>query len=924
MSRFKQSEDEKLQLSYAKIYSFTFGQISFAAFVVAVVSGIFLAIPFDIKNPFDSISYMLLTNPGGVFFRNIHYWSAQFFLIFSILHIYDHLKKSTEKQVKNGVWLRLTFSLIVIFFVMISGFIIKADADSVDAKQIITSLINLIPFAGKELSTSLLGSGNDYQILYVHHIATATIILFIIIIEHTKTIWPKLKLVLFILPVLILIGYLFPPALHDNSSQIIKGPWYFLGLQEILHWLSYPAIILFLILLYLLAFAFIPRYSKQFAVIVKKIVFVSFIIYSILIITGYFFRGVDWEFTMPWENPVITKLNFEPFDNISSISSKEIEKKNIPVILGRREGCLYCHQNMKGFSPAHNPQAIGCVSCHSGNPFTLNKTYAHKGMVLIPGNLNEAKQSCGSSSCHRDIVGRVDKTIMTTLSGMVSVDRYAFGETKDLNKLHFISQIGHSPADSHLRDLCASCHLGGQKTEPGPINQLSRGGGCNACHLNYNNKALNSLSKYQEVSSNINDSSYYHPSLSLNITNDHCFGCHSRSGRISTNFEGWHDTLLKPDKIKDSVNYRVLEDGRVFIKAQQDIHHEKGMECIDCHTSHEVMGDGYYYLHEEDQTKVTCTDCHLTGKTETVSADKFDYESQQIITLRKFDEKDRKFLVVRKSGYPLVNTYLNKKDKPALVTKNRNEILPLKPPAIVCTEGKGHKNLSCKSCHTSWAPQCIGCHTQYNPDETGFDLLAGKNTKGRWNETSSDYLAEPPALGIKISKDKNGKIRETVETFIPGMVLTIQKDNINPASSKNKNIIFRRLFAPTFSHTIVRISRSCESCHSNPLALGYGRGKLEFVKQGKFGKWIFTPTYPLSKYDGLPLDAWIGFLGIRKDYYSTRTNYRPFTIEEQKNILTVGTCLTCHNSDSKPMKLYLDNGKMPKVSSQCILPDWNK
>ena len=924
MSRFNKSEDENLPLSYAKIYSFTFGQISFASFVIALVSGIFLAVPFDIKNPFDSLSYMLLNNPGGVFFRNIHYWSAQVFLIFSILHIYDHLKKSTEKEVKNGIWLRLTFSLIVIFFVMISGFIIKADADSVDAKQIITSLINLIPFAGKELSTSLLGSGNDYQVLYVHHIATATIILFIIIIEHAKIIWPKLKLVLFILPVLILIGYLFPPALHDNSSQIIKGPWYFLGLQEILHWLSYPSIILILILLYLLAFALIPKYSNRFSVIIKKIIFISFIVYSVLIIVGFFFRGADWEFIMPWKNPVLTEFHFEPFDNISGISAKELEKRNIPVVLGRREGCLYCHQNMKGFSPAHNPQAIGCFSCHSGNPFTLNKTYAHQGMFLIPGNLNEAGKSCGSLNCHSDIVDRVNKTIMTTLSGMVSVDRYAFGETKDLNKLNLISRIGHSPADSHLRDLCALCHLGGRKTELGPITQLSRGGGCNACHLNYDNKSLNSLLKYQETSSNIIDTSYYHPSLSIKMNNNHCFGCHSRSGRISTNYEGWHDTLLKPDEMQDSVNYRVLEDGRVFIKAQQDIHHEKGMECIDCHTSHEVMGDGNYYLHEEDQTKITCTDCHITGKPETKGVEKFDYESLKIITLRNFDIKDRKFLVVHKSGYPLVNTYLNKQNKPELVTKNTDEILPLKPPSIVCTEGQGHKSLSCKSCHTSWAPQCVGCHTQYNPDETGFDLLVKNDTKGRWDETPSDYLAEPPTLGIKISKDNDGKVKKTVETFVPGMVLTIQKDYNNPVSSKNRNIIFRRLYAPTFSHTITKQSRSCKSCHNNPLALGYGRGNLEFVKQGKSGKWIFTPKYPLSKYDGLPLDAWIGFLGTRKDYYSTRTNYRPFTIEEQKNILTVGACLSCHKSDSKPMKLYLDNGKMPKVSFQCILPVWNK
>jgi len=910
--------------SCAKIFSFTFGQISFAAFLIAAVSGVFLAIPFNIKNPVDSLSYMLLTNPGGVLFRNIHYWSAQIFLIFSILHIYDHLNKSTERDVKTGVWLRLTFSLLVIFFVMLSGFIIKGDADSVQAKRIITALFQYIPFIGKNLSLTFLGPDNDYQILYVQHIAVATIFLWIIIVEHSKLIWPKLKIVLYLLPVIILVGYLFPPQLHNGLNPIMKGPWYFLGLQEILHWLSYPFIIIVLILFYLTAVAFLPKYSIKYSVLTKRIIFISFVVYSILIIIGYYFRGEDWKFVMPWNNPVVTDFQFEPFDNIKTVSEKDLEKKNIPIILGRREGCLYCHQNTKGFSPAHNPQAIGCVSCHLGNPFTLEKNYAHQGMILIPGNLDEAKRTCGSSKCHGEIVDRVNKTIMTTLTGMISVDRYAFGETNNLNGLHFIDKIDHSPSDNHLRNLCASCHLGGMKTELGPITQLSRGGGCNACHLNYSDSALTNLSEFKTDSIKAIDQtkSFVHPSLSIKITSQHCFGCHSRSGRISTNYEGWHDTLLKPEDVKDTTNIRVLDDGRIFVKAPQDIHHEKGMDCIDCHTSYEVMGDGKYYLHEEDQTNVTCTDCHFNGKPETKSLNQLDQESQKIATIKKYDKKGREFLVVHNSGYPLINTYISKENKPELITQNSDKVLPLKPPAFVCTEGIGHKDLSCTSCHTSWSPQCIGCHTQYNPDEKSYDLLENKEVEGSWEEKASDYLAEAPTLGIRITKDKNGIENDEVVTFIPGMILTIQDKNINPKSSKDKNIIFRRLFAPTFSHTISKGSRSCESCHNDPLALGYGRGKLQYIKEGNYGKWIFTPKYPLSKYDGLPEDAWIGFLKTRKAYFATRTNVRPFNIEEQKNILTVGACLTCHKPESKPMKLYLGKGEMPKVSSKCLLPKW--
>ena len=327
-------------------------------------------------------------------------------------------------------------------------------------------------------------------------------------------------------------------------------------------------------------------------------------------------------------------------------------------------------------------------------------------------------------------------------------------------------------------------------------------------------------------------------------------------------------------------------------------------------------------MHEEDQVEVTCRDCHFNGKPTTVGIEQTDPESQRIITLRKYNAKDRRFLVIHKSGYPFINTFVNKKGEPELVTKNTDKFLPLRPPASICTEGEGHQNLSCGSCHTSWSPQCIGCHTQYNPEEKGYDLLNGKVTKGRWDETPSGYLAGPPTLGIRITKDKNGKISETVDTFIPGMILTIQKKDINPGASKNKDLIFRRMFAPTFSHTISKESRSCKSCHNNPFALGYGRGKLEFVKHGKFGKWVFTPQYPPSKYDGLPLDAWIPFLGTRESYYATRANVRPFNVQEQKNILTAGACLTCHLPDSKVMKLYLDKGKMPSPSSSCVLPEW--
>jgi hypothetical protein len=138
---------------------------------------------------------------------------------------------------------------------------------------------------------------------------------------------------------------------------------------------------------------------------------------------------------------------------------------------------------------------------------------------------------------------------------------------------------------------------------------------------------------------------------------------------------------------------------------------------------------------------------------------------------------------------------------------------------------------------------------------------------------------------------------------------------------KGEKTIFHRLYAPSSAHTTQRMGRSCKSCHNDPLALGYGRGKLLFSKEGR---WSFEPAYENSKYDGLPEDAWTGFLAERKDQSATRKDMRPFNLAEQKRILLAGACLTCHDAASAVMKQSLvDFDKVIlQRSRQCVVPAW--
>lgn len=577
-----------------------------------------------------------------------------------------------------------------------------------------------------------------------------------------------------------------------------------------------------------------------------------------------------------------------------------------------KESCLDCHQQYEGYSKYHNPKLIGCTSCHLGNKYQFEKEKAHQGMVLIPGNLKDAEKTCGV--CHKEQLKKINTSLMTTNSGLVAVNKFVFGEAENPNGSYHINNINFTPAEKHLRDLCANCHLGTEKKEYGSINQKSRGGGCNACHLNYTQKSLNDLQIYQSSNKKILPTT--HPAHNIKVTNEHCFGCHSRSSRISTSYEGWSETLLKQHEVINKKGYRVLEDRRVFAKQESDVHHNKGMLCIDCHSSHEVMGDGKKYIHQEDAVSVQCIDCHFTALPKTTTVDKLDAESIRIATLRNFNLKNKKIVLKEKNGQPLINTFLDEKNNAFMISKNSGKVHPLTKQSSVCEKDNVHSNLTCSSCHTAWAPKCIGCHNQYDKnDKMGFDLLSYQYVTGQWVEYVHEFSVSEPSLGVREIGNK-----KEIKPAVPGMIMTIDKGSFN--NKPGTDVVFHRLFAPNAPHTTSKKGRSCVSCHLNPYVLGYGSGTFEINKNGKIN---FFASYAVNKNDQLPEDAWIPFLSKldKNKTYSTRTNFRPFNLTEQQKIITVGVCLTCHKPDDKTMKRSLIVGinvLMLQKSSHCIMP----
>lgn len=960
----------------ASLWRVDFGDAALATFVLCAISGVLLAPGFDARDGARSIAEWLLANPGATVLRNLHYWTAQAFVVLTLLHGWDHLRRGSEARLAPGAWLRLVASVPVLAFLMLSGFLLRADADAQQARRILEEVVGQVPLAGPMLATLLFGTDDaSLQVVYLHHAATATLIVWLVIVDHARRSWGSARAMVAVTLGAGVLALLLSPGLHDGRDPVIKGPWYFLGLQELLHWTPWPLIVVGLAAVALLLVAWIPRWTTPVAARAKRGLFIALAGYFVLCALALFVRGENW--SLRPDGPVWPAgpgdLQAGPALTHASIDAATA---TLPTVLGRPEGCMACHAGMTGFSPAHQPQALGCASCHLGHGFTLDKRRAHAGMVLVPGNIADAGRTCGQSACHAGVVPRVERSIMATFAGVISTNRKVFGDSEGIDpdaapSLHsppsppHARDLGHGAADSHLRQLCVACHLGQAKTVWGPITQESRGGGCNACHLKYGPEAAAALVAYVPEVPEREDGGpptppppsdrpfpKVHPRLSVQADGSHCFGCHSRSSRISTSYEGWHELRNDPSPAAlaaSASQFRRLDDTRYFVRRSADVHHTAGLDCIDCHTALEVMGSGQAVAHKAQALRVRCEDCHAAPGS-TLAAQRIldiDPESRKILALRGWTIAPGERVGSTRSGDTLVNVSVDGQGRGRLRRKGTGQPAPLAPQAAICAQGGGHQRLGCSSCHTAWAPQCNTCHTSFDPKSEGHDHLAMKFVPGEWNESSLEFEAGAPTLGVRLASGLGERGGEVVDTFVPGMILTIDR-NLQPG--RPADTVFRRLFAPIAAHTTQRQARSCESCHNDPMALGYGKGELRFEvarrevneapaqrsggvgtgerggRSARIGTWRFTPARPASPHDGLPEDAWTGFLSERSGMVSTQPGARPFAVTEQRRILTVGACLTCHEGNSAVMRESVRDfpALLRRRSAQCALPTWNR
>jgi hypothetical protein len=546
------------------------------------------------------------------------------------------------------------------------------------------------------------------------------------------------------------------------------------------------------------------------------------------------------------------------------------------------DNCITCHKDTTPIDSFHPYDDFGCASCHGGDKNATTKQKAHKNIVLNPSKLEHANIFC--AKCHKDIIDRVDKSIMNDMHGVLDVLKFQFKETKTIKKSTGIKYLKNKPtkdqslAEDHFSKLCAACHINQDEKIFNPKNYTPRGGGCVDCHR---------VETSKKISIDDNKLKLKHPKLSTRIPSSNCLKCHNRSNRIGLSYFGQFESEGYGTPYKDGKLTHKIDKGRYYYELPADIHHTSAkLDCIDCHTEVGVMGDKKEHAHMEDAVDISCKDCH-DPKFEKSS--KFGL-AQVLTATNQLIPFPKHVAVTQRKNTPLYNLQKDE-DKVSFYRKIDGKQFDIsKMSDAKYHKNKNHQRLDCTACHSSWIPSCYGCHEVYFKNGKQYDWIKHKQTKGKWMELRSYLRYESPALAIGY----NNKIMPTA----PGcqVVTSIYDKDIT-------NEGFHSFaYAAWDPHTTQKQSRGCVDCHFNPMTLGLGQGILD-IKNDKIS---FQPFYQSSdnnlpiKY---PIDALVSKEGKQFQSFS-REKARGFNKEEVKKIVDVYKCIVCHDSWSD--KIYDD------------------
>ncbi len=365
-----------------------------------------------------------------------------------------------------------------------------------------------------------------------------------------------------------------------------------------------------------------------------------------------------------------------------------------PTLTGETEYCTTCHAELPEISKSHPLQTFGCVSCHGGERLALDADLAHSSMRggANPSDLSVVEMSCGGSNCHsgseaenRDHIQRVMTSIQSTYTGAIANIRFTFGAQTDLFPQFGTSAITDEKTQTGITALATF----DVATETNPMVQKF-GENCLTCHIN-------AVPRDEEVHARQTGCAACHATeqhkLTTAIPYTQCNACHNRGNYDLGSMTFMERTDTPTTRIED-----------YYQPIAQFTQCEYTLDCVDCHTRSEVMGDGDLHATQKDIQYVQCQTCHGTmtqlPQTKTI-VDPNDIALKMEFLNPVSDLKIGDTILVTEKGEPLWNTRVLPDGTYELIGKATSLRFNFRPVMGTACEQKPDEQGSqyCHACH---------------------------------------------------------------------------------------------------------------------------------------------------------------------------------------------------------------------------------
>lgn len=217
---------------------YTWGGASLISLFLSILSGIVVALQYNLSEPFYSTSTIELVTPYGSFWRALHYYSSQAFFLLLLAHLAVVVWKN-EDQYSRGAWVRLCATLPCGLLLLFTGYVLRGDATGEAAGAIAEHICLSVPIIGRQLNDLLFDlADSGMRKVYAHHVIGLVVLGGVAAWPHLRRYTARWRNHLILVLATVLISVAAPAPMEPNRFGLlfIAGPWFFLGLQELLRY----------------------------------------------------------------------------------------------------------------------------------------------------------------------------------------------------------------------------------------------------------------------------------------------------------------------------------------------------------------------------------------------------------------------------------------------------------------------------------------------------------------------------------------------------------------------------------------------------------------------------------------------------------------------------------------------------------------